>query len=310
MANLTPTQRSIIRRSLQIARQRGAGPRKTKALLEAEGVESNFRNLNYGDRDGRGVLQQRPSQGWGSPAQVTNVDYAVSKFLDAAAKADTGKGSAAELAQRVQRSAFPGRYATLAGLADQLMGGTPATGGGSGSRAAPAAAAPVAGSARGKVIASWLLSNQDPLALASRLQALPARTAAPATPKASSASSASSGGMPAGIVKFDGKPVAAWVARELSWARAHGWTGTVTSGYRTDAQQTAIYKSGVRPAAVPKSMGGSGSNHEGSVFPLGAVDVTQAPQLAQILQRRPGSKLKWAGAKDPVHFSHPHSGGY
>jgi hypothetical protein len=110
---------------------------------------------------------------------------------------------------------------------------------------------------------------------------------------------------------FDGKPVAGWIASELRWARSHGWTGSVTSGFRTDAEQTRIYKSGVRPAAVPKSMGGSGSNHEGLKYPLGAVDVSNAAQLASVLRNKPGgSKLIYAGAKDPVHFSHPHGGGY
>lgn len=107
-----------------------------------------------------------------------------------------------------------------------------------------------------------------------------------------------------GVSRFDGKPVAGWIAAELRWARAHGWKGTVTSGFRSYADQKRIYDSGVRPAAKPGT-----SNHEGTKFPLGAVDVTDAQQLAQILKQR-GSPLKWAGAKDPVHFSHPHGGGY
>ena len=114
-----------------------------------------------------------------------------------------------------------------------------------------------------------------------------------------------------GTVMFDGKPVAAWIAPALKYARQKGWTGTVTSGYRSDAQQTAIYKSGVRPAAVPQSMGGHGSNHEFTAYPGGAVDVSNPTQLAQILARSPwGQKLLPAGAKDPPHFSHPHGGGY
>lgn len=114
-----------------------------------------------------------------------------------------------------------------------------------------------------------------------------------------------------GTVMIDGHPVANWIAQEIHWARAHGWKGRINSGYRSDAEQTAIYKSGVRPAAVPKSMGGSGSNHEGTVFPYGAIDVSDAPQLAAILRNKPGgSRLVYAGAKDPVHFSHPHGGGY
>jgi hypothetical protein len=115
----------------------------------------------------------------------------------------------------------------------------------------------------------------------------------------------------AGLATFDGKPVAAWIAPILQWARQHGWQGTVSSGYRTDAEQTAIYDSGVRPAAKPRSEGGPGSNHEGSRFPEGAVDVADAPQLAAILDASPyRGQLVWAAGKDPVHFSHPHDGGY
>lgn len=114
-----------------------------------------------------------------------------------------------------------------------------------------------------------------------------------------------------GTASFEGHTVAAWIAPILAYGREHGWTGTVSSGYRTDAQQTQIYDSGVRPAAVPRSEGGSGSNHEGSAFPLGAVDVTQAAQLSAILATSPfRSLLVWAGSKDPVHFSHPHNGSY
>ncbi|MGZ6854332.1 MAG: transglycosylase SLT domain-containing protein [Mycobacteriaceae bacterium] len=135
----------------------------------------------------------------------------------------------------------------------------------------------------------------------------------PAKTTVSMGQSAANNTAPAGsghLDHFDGKPVAGWIAQELRWARAHGWTGTLTSGYRSDAQQTAIYKSGARPAAVPKSMGGPGSNHEGFVFPFGAADVTKAAELAAILRQNPHSRLVYAGAKDPVHFSHPHGGGY
>jgi hypothetical protein len=110
----------------------------------------------------------------------------------------------------------------------------------------------------------------------------------------------------AGTQIVDGKPVANWIVPYLKWAKGHGWTGTVTSGYRTLADQTRIYNSGVRPAAKPGT-----SNHEGDAFPRGAVDVSNASQLASVLAGYPGgSKLKWAGAKDPVHFSYPHGGSY
>jgi hypothetical protein len=107
-----------------------------------------------------------------------------------------------------------------------------------------------------------------------------------------------------GVATFEGKKVAAWIKPWLVKARRAGWKGTVTSGYRSFAEQTRIYNSGVRPAAKPGT-----SNHEGTDFPRGAVDVSDAEQLAQIL-RRLKAPLQWAGSKDPVHFSHPHGGSY
>lgn len=118
----------------------------------------------------------------------------------------------------------------------------------------------------------------------------------------------SSGGRPVtdakGTVNFEGKQVAAWIAPELKYAREHGWKGTVTSGFRSFADQTRIYNSGVRPAAKPGT-----SNHEGAQFPRGAVDVSDAQTLSRILKHKK-SPLVFAGAKDPVHFSHPHGGSY
>jgi hypothetical protein len=109
-----------------------------------------------------------------------------------------------------------------------------------------------------------------------------------------------------GVANFGGKPVAGWIAPILSYARAHGWTGSVTSGYRSYQEQASIYNRGVRPAARPGT-----SNHEFTAFPGGAVDVSQAQQLARILRNSPyRGVLVWAGSKDPVHFSHPHGGSY
>lgn len=125
-------------------------------------------------------------------------------------------------------------------------------------------------------------------------------TGAPKAPKAPTAKA------PGGVGKFEGKAVAGWIAPILQYARQQGWKGTVNSGFRTLADQTRIYNSGVRPAAKPGT-----SNHEFTGFPGGAVDVSDAASLSRILQRSPyGKKLVWAGAKDPVHFSHPHGGSY
>jgi LAS superfamily LD-carboxypeptidase LdcB len=109
-----------------------------------------------------------------------------------------------------------------------------------------------------------------------------------------------------GAVDFGEKKVASWIAPILQYAKQHGWTGDVESGYRSLAEQTHIYDSGVRPAAKPGT-----SNHEFTTFPGGAVDVTNASQLSDVLSKSPYAKvLVWAGSKDPVHFSHPHNGSY
>lgn len=112
--------------------------------------------------------------------------------------------------------------------------------------------------------------------------------------------------LPKGLSQFGEHKVAAWIDPILKYAQAHGWKGAVTSGYRSKAEQERIYDSGVRPAAVPGT-----SNHEGDEFPRGAVDVSEAQRLSEIIKRSPyAGTLVWAGSKDPVHFSHPHNGSY
>lgn len=69
-------------------------------------TESGLRNLHGGDRDSLGLFQQRPSQGWGTPAQVTNPEYAATKFFNALKGVDVKNLSPWMAAQSVQRSAF------------------------------------------------------------------------------------------------------------------------------------------------------------------------------------------------------------
>jgi hypothetical protein len=51
------------------------------ATFETAFVETLFNNLPCGDQDSLGVFQQRPSQGWGTPAQLQDVVYATNAFL-------------------------------------------------------------------------------------------------------------------------------------------------------------------------------------------------------------------------------------
>jgi len=56
-------------------------PHAAVIVLATGYQESSLRNLDYGDRDSLGFLQQRPSQGWGTPTQVRDVTYATTTFL-------------------------------------------------------------------------------------------------------------------------------------------------------------------------------------------------------------------------------------
>ena len=69
------------------------------------------------------MFQQRPSQGWGTPAQIMNVSYAANSFFVRAiplAAANPG-WSAGRVAQGVQRSAFPDRYDAVQATAQALI---------------------------------------------------------------------------------------------------------------------------------------------------------------------------------------------
>jgi hypothetical protein len=96
------------------------------------------------------------------------------------------------------------------------------------------------------------------------------------------------------------KPIADWIIPILEWASLHGWSGTVTSGYRTYYEQAQLNAAGAfsAPAGV--------SNHETTRYPGGAVDVTSPSQLITVLRGYPGPvKLVGGvlGPIDPEHFS-------
>ena len=104
-----------------VARSRGLPPRATVIALATAQQESRLRNLDHGDRDSLGLFQQRPSQGWGTAAQVQDPVYAAGKFFDHLVEVpgwDTGRLT--EVAQAVQRSGFPEAYQRWEALADAL----------------------------------------------------------------------------------------------------------------------------------------------------------------------------------------------
>jgi hypothetical protein len=69
-------------------------------------------NVPYGDRDSVGLFQQRPSQGWGTPGQLLNPTYSATAFYQRLITTPQWLlAPPGDVAQSVQRSAYPERYA-------------------------------------------------------------------------------------------------------------------------------------------------------------------------------------------------------
>ncbi|WP_374224242.1 hypothetical protein [Streptomyces sp. ISL-66] len=91
---------------------KGMPDRAVTIALATAMQESALRNLDHGDRDSLGLFQQRPSQGWGTPAQIMDPVYSAGIFYDRLAEV---KGYSrlplTVAAQKVQLSGFPQAYA-------------------------------------------------------------------------------------------------------------------------------------------------------------------------------------------------------
>ena len=113
-----------------ISAQRGMPARAASIALATAYQESKLYNIDYGDRDSVGLFQQRPSQGWGTVAQLMDPVYATNAFFDALQDVDGYETMAITVAaQEVQRSAFPDAYADHEqdgrALASALTGNSP-----------------------------------------------------------------------------------------------------------------------------------------------------------------------------------------
>lgn len=74
--------------------------------------ESKLHNVGYGDRDSLGLFQQRPSQGWGTSAQIMDPVYASTKFYQALLNVSGWQSmTLTQAAQAVQKSGAPDAYA-------------------------------------------------------------------------------------------------------------------------------------------------------------------------------------------------------
>ena len=90
------------------------------ATWETAIVESGVKNLPYGLDDSHGVFQQQWTMDWGTLEQTMDPGYATRKFISVAKKIEHLYADPGVLAQKVQRSAYPERYAQRAGQAAAL----------------------------------------------------------------------------------------------------------------------------------------------------------------------------------------------
>lgn len=108
---------------IRVGRELGVPDRGIVIALATAMQESSLRNIDYGDRDSLGLFQQRPSSGWGTPAQLLNASHAARLFYGGPSNPNKGKTrglldiagwqnlTVTQAAQKVQISAYPNAYA-------------------------------------------------------------------------------------------------------------------------------------------------------------------------------------------------------
>lgn len=108
----TPEQASNAAMIAAVGTTRGLPERAVTIALATALQESALRNIEHGDRDSLGLFQQRPSQGWGTPAQILDPVYSAGKFYEGLEKVPGySRMPLTVAAQKVQRSGFPQAYA-------------------------------------------------------------------------------------------------------------------------------------------------------------------------------------------------------
>ena len=131
VALLKPDQMKNGLKIIAIGRLRQRSDRDIIAALMATLTEAKMRNPNGGDRDSHGSFQMRPSKGWGTIVQIMNTTYSINKFYSVEEKVpNRDRLDLGRIAQAVERSQYPDRYASREATARTLLasdGGQQAT---------------------------------------------------------------------------------------------------------------------------------------------------------------------------------------
>lgn len=103
-----------------------------------------------------------------------------------------------------------------------------------------------------------------------------------------------------GVSWYQGKQVRSVLIPHLNWARAHGWRGYVTSGYRSPAYSEQLCRSMCGAPRCPGRCAGTSSNHVRT-----AIDVSDYYTFGRLMKSCPHQPkiFNGLGSRDPVHFS-------
>ncbi len=118
-------QRQNVAKIVKAGRAMGLPPRAWVVAVATSLQESKLHNLGHllhNDHDSVGLFQQRPSSGWGTPAQLTDPKYAARAFYHALTSVQGyDRLPLTVAAQKVQVSAFPLAYAKWEKMAADLV---------------------------------------------------------------------------------------------------------------------------------------------------------------------------------------------
>jgi hypothetical protein len=119
---LDTTQTANAEIIISVAAQMGLPAQAAVIAVATAMQESRLRDLDYGDQDSLGLFQQRPSQGWGTPAEILDPEYAARAFYTRLITIPGWQTLPLTVAaQDVQHSGYPDAYAQWQNLAEQAV---------------------------------------------------------------------------------------------------------------------------------------------------------------------------------------------
>lgn len=160
----TRQQKHIARTIIAVGKRRGESRKEILSALATALTEANLENPRGGD--GSSVGWRQETSPYGSVSKRRNVKGAANRYYNETSAAGDGRGmSVGQLSQTVQRSAFPDRYATRVGQAEDILGAYNGGRLGGGSRSRQASPGVDNSDLRKQLLLSYLQNDDDPNAL-------------------------------------------------------------------------------------------------------------------------------------------------